>query len=59
MRDQCWLVEEFEGHWRRRCFAWVPAGVGMTKWGRERRGSMLASNTVADAATPFALRSDS
>ena len=33
MRDQCWLVEEFEGHWRRRCFAWVPAGVGMTKCG--------------------------
>ena len=33
MRDQCWLVEEFEGHWRRRCFAWIPAGVGMTKCG--------------------------
>ena len=33
MRDQCWLVEEFEGHWRRRCFTWIPAGAGMTKCG--------------------------
>ena len=33
VNDQRWLAGWFEGHWRRRCFAWIPAGVGMTKCG--------------------------